>query len=181
MTKSCDEIRDSIDIWLDGELSQSGAEDVRAHLEICPGCREERRQLEKLQASLKYILDARPPNIAFERFWRGVERRINEKRAWYEDLLKWLRDLAAPPRLAWVVPAVIVLLLGVFSNDSFLPGLRSVGQRNNFAAVESIDAYGRNVALLREDETKTTVIWLYQNQEGENESTGETSETGPSF
>ncbi len=40
---------------------------------------------------------------------------------------------------------------------------------SNFASVESIDAHGRNVALLREDETKTTVIWLYQNQEGENE------------
>jgi len=53
--------------------------------------------------------------------------------------------------------------------------------RNNFAAVESIDAYGRNVALLRENETRTTVIWLYQNQEGDNESSGETSNQSPTF
>jgi hypothetical protein len=33
--------------------------------------------------------------------------------------------------------------------------------------VESIDAHGRSVALLRENESKTTVIWLYQNEEGE--------------
>jgi hypothetical protein len=80
--------------------------------------------------------------------------------------------------VAWAVPATIVIVLALLSLDSFR---KLVTPRNNFAAVESIDAHGRNVALWREDETKTTVIWLYHNQEGENESSGENSETGPSF
>jgi hypothetical protein len=111
-----------------------------------------------------------------------VEQRIKRQRSWYDDFLGWARDLSAPPQLAWAVPAVIVLLLlGVFSLESFWPGMRLAGQRNSFASVESIDAFGRNVAVLRENETKTTIIWLYQNQEGEDEFTGEKTEASPSF
>jgi hypothetical protein len=55
------------------------------------------------------------------------------------------------------------------------------GSRNSFASVESIDAYGRSVALLREQETKTTVIWLYQDQEGENEAAEDTAKSAPTF
>jgi putative zinc finger protein len=182
MIKRCENIRDRIGAWMDGELSRSSAEEVRVHLENCLACREERRQLEKLQASLKEVLVARPPNVSFERFWFGVEQRINRKRVWHEDFFGWVHDLLTPPQLAWLVPAVIILVLtGVFSFESFFPGSRLAVQRNNFAAVDSIDGFGRNVAVLREDDTKTTIIWLYQNQEGEDESTAEKSESSPSF
>ena len=182
MMKRCEDIRDRIGAWMDGELSRSGAEEVRVHLESCPACCEERRQLEKLQASLRAVLVAGPPNVSFERFWSGVEQRINRKRVWHEDFFGWARDLSTPPQLAWLVPAVIILvLMGVFSLESFFPGSRLAVRRNNFAAVESIDGFGRNVAVLRENETKTTIIWLYQNQEGEDESTGEKSDASPSF
>jgi putative zinc finger protein len=177
MIKRCENIRDRIGAWMDGELSQSGAEEVRVHLDSCQACCEERRQLEKLQASLKAVLVAEPSNVSFERFWSGVEQRINRKRAWREDFFGWVHDLLTPPRLAWLVPAVIILVLtGVFSLGPIFPG-----RRNNFATVDSIDGFGRNVAVLRENETKTTIIWLYQNQEGEDESTGEKSDASPSF
>ncbi len=177
MIKRCENIRDRIGAWLDGELSGSGAEEIRVHLESCQACCEERRQLEKLQASLKAVLVAGPSNVSFERFWSGVEQRINRKPVWREDFFGWIHDLMTPAQLAWLVPAVIVLVLtGVFSFEPIFPG-----RRNNFAAVDSIDGFGRNVAVLRENETRTTIIWLYQNQEGEDESTGEKSESSPSF
>jgi anti-sigma factor RsiW len=179
--KNCENIRESLGAWLDSELSQADSEAVRSHLADCSECNAERRQLEKLQRSLKSVLDLESSPIAFEPFWRGVRARINEKRPWHEDVLEWLRSPFAAPRLAWAVPAAIALILGVLSLDSFFPGLRSREQRNNFATVVSIDSYGWNVALLREDETKTTVIWLFHNPEGENESTGETGEASPAF
>lgn len=182
MTNRCENIRDRIGAWLDGELKRFEFEEIRLHLESCAACGEERRQLEKLETGLKELLVAGPSGVSFEQFWPEVERRIARRRSWYESLQGWARELAAPPQLAWMVPAAIVVaLLGVFSLESFWPGLRLRGQRNNFASVDSIDAFGRNVAVLRENETKTTIIWLYQNQEGEDESTGEKSEAGPSF
>ena len=177
MMNRCEDMRDRIGAWLDGELSRPEFERVGAHLESCSACREERRQLERLQASLRELLVAVPSDLSFERFWPDVARRIQRQRPWYESFREWVRDLAGPPQLAWTVPAAIVLLLGVFS---LWPG-KLTGPRNNFATVDSIDAFGRNVAVLRENETKTTIIWLYQNQEGEDESTGEKTEAGPSF
>jgi len=178
----CDDISEVLGAWLDGQLRQSDAEEIRAHVAGCPSCGEERRQLEGLQKALRATFQSASTTIVFESFWRGVERRIHQKRSWYEDVRRWVRDFWAPPQMAWSVPiAIILLLLGMFTVESFLPGLRPRESRNNFAAVDSIDAFGRNVAVLREDESKTTVIWLYLNQEGEDESSGETSESGRSF
>jgi predicted anti-sigma-YlaC factor YlaD len=179
--KSCESIRESLGAWFDGELDRAESEKIRAHLEECAACKEERRQLEKLEGALKCVLDFAASRTAFEPFWSDLKERIAEKRAWHENLGDWLRSTFRGPRVAWAIPAVILLLLGGLSVGSFFPGLRIFGQRNNFASVESIDAHGRNVALLREDETKTTVIWLYQNPEGEDDSTSETNETKPSF
>jgi len=175
---TCETIRESIGSWLDGELSPSASETVRLHLAACSDCSVARQQLEKLQLVLKDELVAQAASIDFLPFWRGVQQRINRKRAWHEDLLEWCRGFLTAPRIAWAVPALIVVVLALFSLDSFLP-VR--GGRDNFASVESIDAHGRSVALLREDQTKTTVIWLYQDQEGENETAEEASKSGPTF
>ena len=43
------------------------------------------------------------------------------------------------------------------------------------------DQVRADVALLREDDSKTTVIWLYQNQEGDDEAAEETPQPGPAF
>jgi len=175
--RDCEGIRESIGSWLDGELSAAESESVRVHLASCSDCGETRRRLEKMQLALKAALTSPAPQIEFMSFWRGVERRINQKRAWYDDLLDWLRGLLAAPRVAWTVPAVIGVLLVLVSTDVWRLG----GSRNSFASVESIDAYGRSVALLREQETKTTVIWLYQDQEGENEAAEDTAKSAPTF
>jgi anti-sigma factor RsiW len=173
----CQSIRESISSWLDGELSAAESESVCAHLASCPDCGETQRQLEKMHLALKAALTSQAPQIEFMSFWRGVERRINEKRAWYEDLLDGSRRLFTAPRVAWMVPAVIGLVLVLISME-FMPFR---GSRNSFASVESIDAYGRSVALLREHETKTTVIWLYQDQEGENETAEDPAKSAPTF
>src|SRR2546425_7187255 len=175
--KSCENIRESLEAWLDGELSQSEADAVRAHVDACLDCTEERRQLDKLNSSMKAVLASQERPIAFEPFWLGVRQRIVEKKPWHVAWVERLRESLAGPGLAWSIPAVIGLLLVSYSLGIW----KDETPRNSFAAVESIDAYGRNVALLRENETKTTVIWLYQNQEGDNESAGETSDKSPTF
>lgn len=175
--RDCEGIRESIGSWLDGELSAAESESVRAHLASCSDCVETRRRLEKMQLALKAALTSPAPQIEFMSFWRGVERRINQKRVWYDDLLDWSRGLFTAPRVAWTVPAVIGILLVLVSTDVWRLG----GSRNSFASVESIDTYGRSVALLREQETKTTVIWLYQDQEGENEAAEDTAKSAPTF
>jgi anti-sigma factor RsiW len=175
--RDCEAIRESIGSWLDGELSAAESESVRAHVASCAACAESQRRIERIDVALKAVLAVPAPQIEFMPFWRGVERRINEKRPWHEDLLERVRALLAAPRVAWTVPVVIALLLVTFSTD----GWRFGGSRNSFASVESIDGYGRNVALLRQPETRTTVIWLYQDPEGENETAEDPAKSTPTF
>ena len=179
--KNCEDIREFLGAWLDGELDQARAEAVRSHVTGCLACAEERKQLEKLQVAITSVFSMERERIAFEPFLRGVRDRIDRNRAWHAQLIEWVRSALEAPKLVWAVPATIVVIIVAFSLNSIWPSLRWGGQRNNYAAVESIDAHGRNVALLREDDTKTTVIWLYQNPEGENETSEEPAQSGHSF
>jgi anti-sigma factor RsiW len=178
---TCESVRESLGAWLDGELKPADARSIQQHLDQCVACARERRQLNEVDSLLKRVIGSGAQEIAFEPFWRGVQQRIEDRRTWYAGLSEWSQQISAAPTLAWAVPVVIVLLLVLLSLDSLVPVWRQDAQRNNFASVESIDSYGRNVALFRDNETKTMVIWLYQNQEGENASSGETAEANPSF
>jgi hypothetical protein len=174
----CERTNELIGRWLDGELSAGESERVRAHVGECADCRGARQRLEKIEHALNSVLVAEARKIEFAPFWRELERRIEQKPSWHETLRDWAQGWFGAPRAAWAVPAFIAVLLAVFSYESYFPFWRS---RNNLATVESIDAYGRSVALLREDESKTTVIWLYQNQEGDDEAAEETPQPGPAF
>jgi anti-sigma factor RsiW len=174
----CERIEESIGSWLDGELGAVESERVRAHVTGCAHCSAALRRLEKIERALQNALVAEAPKIEFAPFWRELERRLERKTPWHKELLERARGWFSAPRVAWGIPALIAVLLAALSYDSYFPTSRS---RNNLATVESIDSYGRNVALLREDESKTTVIWLYQNQEGDDEAAEETPQPGPTF
>lgn len=169
-----------IERWLDGELTGAEAESLRTHVNACAECSEVRRRLDKIQQSLQSALRSEAQQLEFQPFWRAVQVQVNEKHPWHRDALDRLREVFPAARAAWAVPAVIALLLAAVSLEPYIPFWRGAA-RNSFATVESIDAYGRNVALLREYDTKTTVIWLYQDQEGENEAAQETAPSGPAF
>jgi len=173
----CDAIQESIGRWLDGELKATDSEAVRSHVEGCLDCGAARQRLERIQFTLGGLLKAEASQLEFEPFWREVRRRIDEKRPWHEELIDWVQSQLTAPRLAWSVPAAIILVLGLISFAKWPFG----GQVSNYASVESIDTHGRNVALLREDKTKTTIIWLYQDPEGENENVEDTAKSGPAF
>ena len=173
----CETIQESIGRWLDGELQAADSEAMRSHVASCADCGAARQRLEKIQLTLGSILTAEASRLEFAPFWRAVRHRIEEKRPWHEELIEWCQSIFSAQRIAWAVPAAIMLVLGLLSLAKWPAGVDA----NNYASVESIDAHGRNVALLREEETKTTIIWVYQDSEGENENVEEAAKSGPAF
>src|SRR4029453_10788163 len=173
----CESLQESIGRWLDGELPPAESEAVRSHVASCAECSAARQRLEKIQLTLGTMLTAEAARLEFAPFLRVVRHRIGAKRPRHEELIEAVQTFFSVSRLAWAVPVAIMLVLGFLSLSKWPGG----GETSNYASVESIDAHGRNVALLREDKTKTTIIWLYQDQEGEDESSGENTETSPSF
>lgn len=182
MKVECEIVRKSLGAWMDGELGPSQAEEIRIHVTGCPSCGGDKEQWERLQASLTSVLEAKASGIAFEPFWDGVRQRILEQKPWPARLWDRFRPALYPQRLAWAIPIAIVLLLGVLSLEQFFPGWRWGSNRGNLTAVDSIDGHGFNVAVFRESKTKTTVIWLFENQEDdEDEPATESSSTESSF
>ena len=120
--------------------------------------------------------------MAFGPFWAGVRERILEQETpWHARVLDWARAALSSPSAAWTIPAVIIVLVGVLSLGPFFQGWRWGFGRGDLAAVESIDGHGFNVALFRESKTKTTVIWLFENHEGEEETSAEPASGDPAF
>lgn len=175
---NCEAVRRVLGAWLDRELSRDEAERVGEHLEHCQGCLSERARLERLQGSIKEILEERASGVGFEVVWQGVQRRILERETWQKQLLDRARFALLPRRLAWAIPAVAVLLIGVFSLADFYYRWASRPNGTRIMRVESIDGHGLNTALFRESETRTLVIWLFQEQE--QEETDESSEESDS-
>jgi predicted anti-sigma-YlaC factor YlaD len=174
----CERIEQLIERWIDDELKGADEAIVRAHLGGCGRCRAAQRDLEQLGATLESVLVTNAPKLEFAPFWRGIEQRLHDQIPWHQGLLERARGWFGTPRAAWAIPTIIAVLIGVLSYESYLP----IGRpRNHLTTVESIDSHGRSVALLREDESRTTVIWLYQNPEDDDEAAEETPQPGPAF
>ncbi len=177
----CEAVRKSLGPWLDGELQHAEADKIQKHVDECPTCLEEKRRFLSLQISLERVLETEASRLAFEPFWNGVRQRISDDKAQRVRFLDRIRRALPPQRLAWAIPLVIIFFLGVFSLQQFFPKWRRGSNKSNLAAVESVDGHGFNVAVFRESKTKTTVIWLYQNQEEEDEPSAQSAPTDPSF
>lgn len=179
--KDCEKIEEILGDWLDGELSLADSDAVRDHVTGCADCRAAQWRLEKMNLALRDALISDVQKIEFESFWRALERRIEAKASWSAPIRNWAGGLFTAQKAAWAVPAAIVAVLGVVSVNFYFTGWRGGSARNDYASVDSIDAHGRSVALLREDDTHTMVIWLYQNQEGENEAAEQSFQSAPAF
>lgn len=165
MTMDCERVIEALGAWLDGEIGASESEAIRAHIEACSSCRAAKLRLERVDESVKAALQAQASGVSWPWFWSGVERRIREEsdrreRAWF-----WLRPGNFSWRLAWAVPLTVICLLAVLLAEQYFSRWRRGPNQSNLAAVESIDGHGFNLALFPEDETNTTLIWLFLDEE----------------
>lgn len=173
----CDRIQEWLGAWLDGELPPAKAAEVKLHVEKCAACAAEKERIQRLDAALKRALEARVSDAAFAPFWAGVRERIAREKSWRDRVFDWMRGVFAFPRLAWTVPVAAMVLIALFSTERYFGWFAPT----NLASVESIDGHGFNVALLREAKTKTTVIWLFENQETEDDNSVEPAASEQAF
>lgn len=96
----CKELREALDLYVDGELSPDGMASASAHLDECNPCRRAVDELRRLRRAVKSaVLRHQPP----PEFVRRIERRFD------------------PPRLmpaivtAAVVALLLIMMVGVFA------------------------------------------------------------------
>src|SRR5918997_3767038 len=115
----CESTRETVGPGLEGDLAAGKAEATRLHVEGCAACSEERHRLERLHSTMRMVLESNGSELQFDPFWQGVQQRIAQQSNWYNELGDWFRRTCTAPRLAWAVPAVIVIMLAGLSIDAF--------------------------------------------------------------
>ena len=63
MLLTCEDIRDLLDAYLDGELCAEDETALRAHLSVCASCREELEELKAMRAALPLTHEEYPENL----------------------------------------------------------------------------------------------------------------------
>ena len=104
----CAEVLDRLDAWIDGDVDESEAATMQAHVDDCEACQRERRLAEELVAELR----AMPRFEVPERVLRAVDRRtrpgvVEKIHSFLEGIVR--RPLPAMAAVAAVLVAVVVM------------------------------------------------------------------------
>ncbi len=101
--RSCETILDLIDPWLDDELDESVAADLRRHLDACPSCSREAAAAQQILTELRSLPEFDPPSRVVEHVRRIVDRDPTSHQGFF----------GRRHRLGWMAAAAtLVLALG---------------------------------------------------------------------
>lgn len=78
----CEELREQVTAYLDGELHGAEATRLLSHLEECEGCREELEKLRRLKEVTKGMRFIKPTDEVWDRHWTCIYNRVERGVAW---------------------------------------------------------------------------------------------------
>ena len=136
----CDEIKQLLMAYLDGELSAEQAAAVQQHLAECPACAREHRLLQRTWEMLLEDEDIEPsPDFARD-FWQRVRREAPHEeraaqpgwnRAGLRRMLKWAPALAAGFAIAFAA--------GWFAGSGTREAAADVAFLHDYEMIQEID------------------------------------------
>ncbi len=121
VTLTCKEVREQLSAWLDGELGGTAQAAVKTHVDRCPVCREEMRQLTLLEAALGNLAAPVPPGLAEKVLDRLQPRR---RRYWWQSM-------------AMAASLLVGIVLGGAVARDFYPREPENGMATEVAALEA--------------------------------------------
>jgi hypothetical protein len=163
---SCSAVSKLLEKYFDQEVTDEERSLVDAHLLECDACQGVLNSMEKLRNLVKAPVEEALQEEDFPWVWQKIERgiRLEEKRTFGETLRMWLRIPPFSQRKVWI-PAVaaisIILILTIpslFKKTSSYP---------TSSVVEYIESQTNNVMVYESEDTKVTVIWLFEEPEKE--------------
>ncbi len=79
---SCEDYREQLMAYLDGELGETERLEFTAHLETCEACREELEKLETLKEVSRGMKLIKPSDEVWDRHWTCIYNRVERGVAW---------------------------------------------------------------------------------------------------
>lgn len=171
---NCREVQPLLQLFIDGELDARQMRGVALHSARCTPCEQELRFLENCQEAVAECVNAVVEEIDLSCVWSAVAPRLKRSpSSWGARLREWWEELDTGS--LWRVPAyagaaaVFVIAAGVWLGQDETrtaaderiarPPVR-VARFDNSTIVDSIKSEAATVAMLREPETNTLVLWV---------------------
>lgn len=162
---NCRESRPLLPLFLDGELEARQMRAVALHSTRCPGCEAELRQMERLQELVAAHVAQQVEAIDLGAVWARVGPRLEAAAPpWHERLREWW-EARSEGRRGWLPVSAAVAAAGVLAvmlwqaQRQTEPG-QLASAVDNSAILDSVQSNVDSVALLREPETNTMVLWI---------------------
>lgn len=112
---NCQQIRNRLDAWVDGELSAPAAEAVTRHLDGCPSCRRHALERQQMAGALDRLPPPKAPADLSRRTLRAFRAGIRRP-----GMAEWWRELSLVMRSTVCGAALAGLLCGVVLGSSLL-------------------------------------------------------------
>lgn len=166
---TCRDATALLPLFFDGELDANQMRAVALHSTRCTDCETVLRELERLQDLVSTHVAAAVDDLDLSSFWSDVERRLGSTHvSWVERVRAWWserdRAWAVPswPALAAVGAAIAIglALAARVQTPTIQPDAGQIATRDNAALLDSLDTDAPSVAVLSDPETRTTLIWV---------------------
>lgn len=162
---NCREALPLLPLFVDGELEARQMRGLALHATRCPGCEDELRRIERLQDAVAEFVNKQVDEIDLGEVWEKVAPRLGPPPApWMMRLREWW---SAEDRNWWVrVPlyagaAAVLVAVGLWQFSSGVVGPPvEVAAVDNSVILDSVKSDAEGLALLREPETNTLVLWV---------------------
>jgi len=166
MKDSCSVISKLLGKYFDQEVTDEERSFVDAHLVDCHACQEMLSSMEKIRDWVKAPVEEAARKEDFPWVWEKIERAIRkeEKRPFWKVLPSWLQISPLFQKKFWIpaVAAMVVTLLVtlplVFQKTPISPSP---------SVVEYLESETNNVMVYDSENSKITLIWLFEEPEKE--------------
>lgn len=155
-----------MDKYFDREASQREQRVVERHLKECPACQKRLKFMGEIKVALRRPIMEATERETFPWVWEKIEREIRFKPGGtiWEAIKKGFAITPFLKKKLWIPAGVLATLLiflvsfVLFKKTSFQPPL---------SVVEYIESKTNNVMIYELENSKVTVIWLFEENEVE--------------
>ena len=165
---NCRETRPLLPLFFDGELEARQMRAVALHSTRCAECEDELKHFERLQDAVSAHISSLVDEVDLNQIWAGVAPRIaapapswsHRVRAWWDELeIGWL--VRGPAFAAVAAGLLLTLTFWPRPEPASGPSVASRDERvDNSVVVDSMQSSGDSVALMTDEETNTTLLWI---------------------
>ncbi len=165
MKDSCSSVSKLLEKYFDQEVTDKERSFIESHLRDCLTCQGELRSMEKLRDLVKPPIEEAVREEELYWVWQKIKREIQlrERSTWWESLRSWLDISPLFRRRVWIPVAATMVILIIMVPLLF----KKITSYPGPSVVEYIESQTYNVMVYESENTKVTVIWLFEEPEKE--------------